>query len=347
VATILERRLKDGSKKFLVQVRRRGAKPQSQTFTRKTDATRWAKSMESAIDEGRAFPHSTARRTTLVDTIDRFLKGEGKRWPNDRRRYLERWSEALGHLTLAQVTRSEIVKERDRLAAEGMAPATVNRMLAYLSRVLSVAVTDYELIGANPMLRAKLKLEEPQHRVRFLSPVELAALREACAKSEQRDLALFVEAAMHTGARAGELAGLRWTDCDLETGVAVLNKTKSKKRRTIPLRGRLLDALRTKPRLCPLLFHSNGRANKDGEMVYGLIQYDNFFRAALAEAKITNLRFHDLRHHAASMLVQNGVGIYEVGNLLGHSSIEVTKRYAHLAPDAITQLGDRLAEVLR
>ena len=66
MATIIERRLNDGTKRFLVQVRRRGAKPQSQTFTRKTDATRWAKSLESAIDEGRAFPQSTARRTTAI-----------------------------------------------------------------------------------------------------------------------------------------------------------------------------------------------------------------------------------------------------------------------------------------
>lgn len=347
MATIIERTLQDGSKRYLVQVRKRGASLQTQTFSRRTDAVRWGKSIESAIDEGRQFPQSAARKNTLAEVIDRFLEGEGKRWPKDRQKYLKKWRKRLGHLTLAQLSRSEIVKERDKLASEGTGPATVNRMLAYLSKVLSVACADYELIGSNPMLRAKLKLAEPQHRVRFLSPEELGALREAAAKSEARDLAVFIELALCSGARAGELTGLRWCDVDLEEGVATLHVTKSKKRRAIPIRGRALEMLRTKARGSEFVLTSNGRERKDKPTVYGRLQYDKPFREAVKAAGIENFRAHDLRHTAASYLVQNDVPLFTVQALLGHATPTMTQKYAHLVSSQVALAGDKLAEALR
>jgi integrase len=347
VATIIERTLQDGSRRYLVQVRKRGAKLQTQTFARRTDAVRWGKSIESAIDEGRAFPQSSARKNTLAEVITRFLEGEGKRWPKDRRKYLEGWSDRLGHLTLAQLTRSEIIAARDKLVRDGTGPATVNRLLAYLSRVLSVAVQDYELLPANPMLRAKLKLAEPQHRVRFLSPVELAALREAAAKSETKDLAVFIEMALCSGARAGELVDLRWVDLDLEEGTATLHVTKSGKRRAIPLRGRALEMLRAKERTCEYVLTSNGKPRKDKPTIYGKLQYGKPFREAVKAAGIENFRAHDLRHTAASYLVQADVPLFTVQHLLGHASPTMTQKYAHLVSSQVATAGDKLAEALK
>jgi integrase len=347
MATIIERTLSDGTKKYLVQIRRRGAPLQSQTFSRKTDAKVWARSVESAIETGKAIPTNKARRTTLADLIERFLKAEGRSWPKDRQRYLERWKDSLGHLTLAALTRAEVIKERDRLVSEGAGPATVNRQLAYLSRVLSVAVTDYELMQSNPLLRSKLKLAEPQHRVRFLSASELAALREAAAKSETKDLALFVEMALCSGARAGELVNLRWVDLDLEVGTAVLHVTKSGKRRAIPIRGRALEMLRAKERTCEWVLTSNGKPRKDKPPIYGKLQYGKPFRDATKASGIENFRAHDLRHTAASYLVQADVPLFTVQALLGHATPTMTQKYAHLVADQVATAGDKLAEALR
>lgn len=345
MATIIERVRQDGSKSYTVQVRRRGSRPQTQTFTRRTDAKAWARSIESAIEECRATPGADARRTTLAQVINRFVEGAGRDWPKDRKAYLTRWSEALGHEFLSNITAANIGAERDRYVATGVSNATGNRYVAYLSKVLSVATKEWRLMQHNPC-RDLSKLKEGKGRVRYLSADELKRLRAALAGSDLRDLPLLVEAALHSGARAGELVNLRWAELDLETGSAVLGKTKNGERRTIPLRGKVLEALRAKPKIGQYVFVSNGKPRKDREPVYGRIQYGDEWRAVLAKAEIEDFRFHDLRHHAASTLVQKGVGIYEVGHLLGHKSIEVTKRYAHLSSDSVTKLGDKLAEAL-
>lgn len=347
MATIIERKLQDGTSRFLVQVRRRGAPLQSQTFARKTDAKAWARKVESDIEQGVAVAPSKSRRTLLSELVDRFLKAEGKSWPRDRQRYLQLWSDKIGHLTLASVTRAEIVRVRDEWRGEGVSPATINRRLAYLSKVLSVAVTDYELMTSNPMLRSRLKLEEPQHRVRFLDADELARLREAASKSETNDLTVFIELALGSGARAGELVNLRWADVDLEEGVAVLHQTKSGKRRAIPIRGRALAMLRSKARVCEFVLHSNGKPRKDMAPLFGRLQYDKPFREAVKAAGIENFRAHDLRHTAASYLVQADVPLYTVQALLGHATPTMSAKYAHLVPAQVATAGDKLAEALQ
>jgi integrase len=345
MATIIERKARDGTSRFLVQVRRRGAPLQTQTFTRRTDAKVWARQVESAIETGKAIPTSKARRTTLAEVIERFLAGPGKAWPRDRQKYLGRWKDKLGRSTLAALTRAEVIKARDEFAATGISNATCNRMVAYLSKALSTAQHDWALIDTNPC--QKVKLTEGRGRVRYLSEQELVALREAVAEqTDLPDLALLVEAALRTGARAGELTGLKWGDLDLEAGVALLSKTKNGERRLLPIRGKLLDALRTKPRVSPYVFTSPGRKGREGKVTFGRIQYDKDFRAAVKAAGIENFRFHDLRHTAASTLVQNGVGLYDVQHLLGHKSPTMTQRYAHLAPEAMQHIGDKLGALL-
>lgn len=335
MATFATRRLKDGTIRHTVQVRRRGARPLARTFTRLTDARVWARSVEADIEAGKSPVPTKARKVTLAELVEQFLRGPGKGWPSNRTSYLHRWVGQVGHLTLAGLTRGEIIAARDELWS-GRAPATVNRAVAYLSSVLSYAV-EREIIPENPC--RKLKLTEPRGRVRYLSDDELARLRGAVAAQETLpDLSLFVEAALRTGARAGELQGLRWEDIDFQRGVAILHETKNGERRLLPIRGALLEALRNKPRTCALVFTCPTGV--------GRIQYGNAWRAALKAVGIESFRFHDLRHHAASTLVQNGVDLYAVQHLLGHKSPTMTQRYAHLAPEAITDIGDKLGALL-
>jgi integrase len=348
MATICRRVSEDGVVVFVAQVRRKGARPQSKSFARKTDATAWARSIEAAIEEGRRPLGTKMLSTTVGSIIKRFKEeGEGKDWPNDRKAYLTEWQESIGFLTLADLGRSEIVAERDRLKAKGdLSPASINRRLAALSKVLTVTTREYEVMALNPMIGAGLKLKEPKGRTRYLSADELARLRDACAKSTLRDLSLFVEMALRTGARAGELIGLKWTDVDFGTGVALLVDTKNGSDRLTPVRGILLEALKVKPRYHDTVFNSNGRAYPGGRIVFGPVQYKKAYAAAVKAAGIVDFTFHDLRHTAASYLVQNGVDLYQVQNLLGHTSPAMTMRYAHLSPAAAVNTGDKLAGLL-
>ena len=183
-------------------------------------------------------------------------------------------------------------------------------------------------ISANGLKR----LPGERERVRYLDDDERARLLEACKARENRRGARYprlyalVLTAICTGARRGELMGLKWGDVDLEAGVARLGRTKNGDRRTLVLLPQVVEALK------PF-------ASKDaGRFVFGspATQYrnpaslDTAWRKALARAGIEDFRFHDLRHCTASSLVQAGVDLAVVADVLGHRKLDMTKRYAHL-----------------
>ena len=326
MATIIPRHLKDGTRRYLVQVRRRGAPVIAQTFGRLTDAKAWARKTESDIEAGKMPMASKSRSTTLGEAIDDYLKETD--WPQYRRAALLKWRAEIGHLMLSAVTREAIATARDSMG-EGVTPATKNRWVAYLSAFLTHLQRERRLIPEN--VCKGLRLKEPRGRVRWLSDDELTRLRKAL-KAKPK-VALLVEAALHTGARAGELLALKWQDMDLERGTARIVDSKNGESRLIPIRGALLEALKAKDR-------------KGDDRVFRL-NYAKPFKAACAEAGIEDFVFHDLRHHAASVLVQSGVDLFRVQKLLGHKSPAMTARYSHLRPEDTINTGDLLAEALK
>ncbi len=133
--------------------------------------------------------------------------------------------------------------------------------------------------------------------------------------------------ALSTGMRRGEILGLRWSDVDLERGIAVLNKTKNRDRRAaqiIPSVKTLLDA-----------HHDAKRPETDLVFAQPIeakpVAIDHWFRLALKEARIDDFRFHDLRHTAASYLAMSGATTPEIAAVLGHRTLQMVKRYAHLS----------------
>jgi integrase len=152
-----------------------------------------------------------------------------------------------------------------------------------------------------------------------------------------------VIAALNTGMRKGEALGLTWEQVDLKHGFILLDVTKSGERREIPINETLRDTLSGLPR------HITGSyvfwQGKDGRR-YGDVKKS--FRSAVRRAGIKDFRFHDLRHTFASQLVMAGADITTVKELLGHKSLAMTMRYAHLAPshkvDALNILDRKLTE---
>lgn len=334
MATIRERKRQDGSNTYHVQVRLKGHATQTETFKRKTDAKRWAQQTEVAIKEGRYFKTKEAQKHTVADLVDRYIaestaeKKDGK----NQARQLNEWKGRIGEYVLADVTPALILEHRDQLGSETTkrgtirGPASVNRKLAALSVAFTAAVKEWQWTESNPVLQVK-KRKEPRGRTRFLSDDERERLLTACKDSECKLLYPVVVFALSTGARKGEILNLEWSDVDWGRGIAVFQDTKNDEVRSVPLEGHLLAELQ-KLHQVPRIDTDLVFPRKDGKAP---IELRDHWAKAIDKAKIEDFRFHDLRHTAASYMLGEGVSLGQLAEILGHKTLQMVKRYAHLA----------------
>lgn len=323
-----------------VQIRATGQKPITRTFKSLTLAKQWARDTEARLARGEVVGNE-AHRHTLTEVIERFLQQR----PDLRRdavHGLNWWKEQHGHLRLSAITRPWLTEERDRLAAgtykrvkpdkkkatkSTVCIPTANRRLSYLRAALEEAV-QWGWLAVNPATGIT-RLAETRGRTRFLSDAERDQLLKACRDNgTDRTLYPFVACALYSGARAGELLGLRWSNLDLNTGTAVIHTSKTGEGRKLYFSGLALTALQEHAKVRPLqdtglIFASD----PSGRFPY---QYGDAFRAACKRAEISNFHFHDLRHSCASYLAQAGLTLQEIGSVLGHRVLQTTLRYAHL-----------------
>lgn len=324
----------DGKVTYRVRVRMKGYPIQTASFDRLTDARRWGQQTETAIREGRYFKTREAQRHTLAELIDRYLVDvlPQKRDTRNPARYLAWWRKQLGVYALSDLTPPLVAEYRDKLGAghpgdAPRSPATVVRYLAALSHCLSVAVKEYQWLDDSPM-RKVAKPAEPRGRVRFLSEQERAALLSACEAGTNPYLFPVVVLALSTGMRAGEIMALEWRDVDLARGWLTLRETKNGDMRGVPLAGRALELVkehaRTRHRVdTPLLF--------PGKTPGKPMDLRQPWEKALKQAGIEDFHFHDLRHSAASYLAMNGASLNEIAAVLGHKTLAMVQRYAHLS----------------
>jgi integrase len=256
--------------------------------------------------------------------IDRYLADVET--DRDCQRHLEWFKKYLGRRRLSNVTEADITELQTRLKKEGRKPGTVNRYIGSLSRVYSKAAGPWKWLDDSPMRRVD-KLKEPRGRVRYLSDDERERLLDACKADRDPLIYAFVVLALSTGARAGELQRLTWKDVDLKTGRGVLLDTKNGESRAIAIRGHALDQIKFLSKVrridLPWIFPS--------KVTSGPWEYRYPWDRAVAAAEIDDFRFHDLRHTAASYLAMNGATLPEIASVLGHKTLVMVKRYAHLS----------------
>ncbi|HAT8370924.1 site-specific integrase [Legionella pneumophila serogroup 1] len=348
MANIEERIGKDGQLRYRVKVRLKGFPTQQATFERKTDARRWAQQTEAAIREGRHFKTTEAKRRTLAEMIDRYIKEVIPHKPKNSKNtvlHLKWWQEELGQYSLADVSPALIAEKRDKLASgittrnRLRTPSTVVRYLAALSHAFTMAVKEWGWIEDSPMRRVT-KPKEPRGRVRFLSDDERSLLLNECKKSESQYLYIAVVLALSTGARKMELMGLRWKDIDLNRHIITLHETKNGERRILPLTGHALELINQLAKVrrlnCDLVF-PNHKFTKP-------IDLRTPFETAVKRAGITDFRWHDLRHSCASYLAMNNASLAEIAEILGHKTLQMVKRYAHLSDAHTSKVVARMNE---
>ncbi len=335
MAVIQERTNADGQTKYRVLIRLRGCPPQSATFKRKTDAQKWAQDTESAIRDGRFFKTIEAKKHTFGEMVDRYIRQILPMKPkmeSQQKSQLEWWKGKLGPYLLSDVTPAMIGECRDHLLHEityrgqKRTPATTNRYLAALSHCFTMALNEWGWVEINPVSRVK-KPREPRGRVRFLSEQERVSLLNACRESYLPALYPIVVLALSTGMRQGEILRLRWNDIDFDRGQLVIHESKNNERRVVPVASEayrvLMEFCKTKLGDSDFVFSAGAKS--------GLQAIRKGWDAAVSAAKLENFRFHDLRHSAASYLAMNGATLAEISEVLGHKTLAMVKRYAHLS----------------
>ena len=248
---------------------------------------------------------------------------KAKKFLTDRVRMLRR---TFDKRMLSQIGPREVAKYQVA-RAKNVSGATVNRDLAVLKNMFTKAI-EWGYAADNPVKRVKF-LRETGRRERFLTHEEADRLLKACSDW----LRPLVTVALHTGMRRGELLGLTWRDVDFLTSYLHLDPgdTKSGLGRKVPMNQTVRGTLE--------VLRANGPvrgldapvfAGPDGGGPVSTLRRD--FARATQEVGLEGFRFHDLRHSCASFLVQAGVPLNTVRDLLGHCSLAMTLRYAHLAP---------------
>lgn len=352
MATITK--IKGKKTRYRAQVRMRGHKPVSANFERLTDARQWAQGIESAIREGRYFSTAEAKRNTLGDLIDRYIADVLPHKPRSaasQKQQLEWWKAEAGEKTLADVTPAVISELRDKLIKEptrrpGMkpkprTPATVNRYLAALSHVFTLAVNDWMLVPENPVVKVR-KMKEPRGRVRFLSDAERDRLIDACRPNQGLHTALLL--ALTTGARRMEIWGLRWSQIDFQRSRITLEDTKNGERRVLTLAGPARDALNEWAKVRQIETDLVFPAWSEKRQGWVPRDFAGPFEKALADAGIKDFRWHDLRHTTASYLAMNGATLAEIAEVLGHKTLNMVKRYAHLTEGHTAKVVNRMVD---
>ncbi|MFC2164032.1 tyrosine-type recombinase/integrase [Acidobacteriota bacterium] len=251
--------------------------------------------------------------------IENYSKVNKRSWKDDQYR-LYRLIDFFGNICLREITPLEIEKFKSMKINEGRAKATVNTYLKILKRMFNIAI-DWGYAKDNPARCVKLYSEKDCLKERILSREEEERLLEAA--SEHLSPILIV--ALNTGMRRGEILNLKWSQVNFEKGEIRVVKTKSGSPRIVDMNSRLATVLLQ-------LRNVNGGSSsvfinpKTGEP---FTTVRRSFEAACKRADIQGLRFHDLRHTFASRLIEKGVDIIKVKELLGHSSVKVTERYTH------------------
>jgi integrase len=334
----------DGKIVYRVRVRRKGSATQTATFSKLSDAKKWAQVTEGAVLEGRLFQAPEAKKHTLSNLIDRYRREvlPHKRLSTipDQVRQLHWWQTHLGHYLLADVTPALIVEHRNILT-QSRANGTVNRYLAVLSHAFTMAVREWQWCEDNPVRKVS-KPKEPRGRIRFISEDERERLLESCKGSRNAYLYTIVVLALSTGARRGELLSLHWRDVDLKRGMLTFRETKNGKTRSVPLTGYALDVLTKHAkvrRLDTTLVFPNERGTKPASI-------REAWEHAVKRADIYNFRFHDLRHSYASYLAMNGASLLEIAELLGHKTLSMVKRYAHLCESHTRGVVQRMSQAI-
>ncbi|MBF9029543.1 tyrosine-type recombinase/integrase [Rhodobacterales bacterium HKCCE3408] len=246
----------------------------------------------------------------------------------------------LGPLAWSQLTPVALNAWLRRQMKLGLENTTINKHIDMLNRLLRTS-RDWEVIPDGVRAPRYLRrLPTGDYRQRFMSSEEIQRLLVACGEINHPFLQLFIRFLLLTGARKGEARTARWRDIDTGAAVWRVPRSKNDRSRRIMLSAAAMAVLeetrdRARSLELPVDPPSFVFTNPRTMTCYG--SFHIAYYKARDMAGLADVRIHDLRHTYASLLINNGVTLYEVQELLGHCSPAMTQRYAHLLPNRLHQ----------
>jgi integrase len=296
-------------------------------FTKKEAKQVEAMEKQKLLDEAKMTPQERAAKMTLQEAIDKVLE---ERWNNTKdssRSYGRGVSliKEIGNLPLESIDDGTIAKLVKKLEARKVTSATINRYFATLKTVLRHNKQPWDFI--------KLR-KERKGRIRVISPAEeqqAVNLLRNTAHGKRRhfysDVADLAEVLVDTGMRLSELLNLTYEDVSFETNLMSIWINKGDRPRSIPMTRRVRR-----------IMEERKKRGKTKPFQLKSYQAENAWRWVRKQMGLQNdaeFILHALRHTTASRLVNKGIDLYVVKEWLGHSTIQVTERYAHLSPSKL------------
>ncbi|WP_336976348.1 tyrosine-type recombinase/integrase [Brevundimonas nasdae] len=235
-----------------------------------------------------------------------------------------------GKIRLTDITSQAVGQWLNEKRNSGLAPASVEKLRVILGRSFALGASlDIPGTERNPA-RGIPRKPLNNARERFLTAEEAARLKAAVEKSQNSQLQHIVGLLLLTGVRLRELLDAEFKNVDIERRSWFIPTSKTGKSRHVPLSTAAIAIIEKLPRFkgCPWLV-----PNPDTKLPY--VSLKGTWKTAIKVAKLPGLRLHDLRHSAASFMVNSGVDLFTVGKVLGHANVASTARYSHLANDTL------------
>lgn len=304
----------------------------SWTAARDLRATRWKERLD-----GKVYGNLRKRRTTFREIANDAVADVEKRYerPSDDVARLKLLIEWFGDRPADLLTVGEIEKRFEMEAVDRKwKAATWNHHRSVMSLAYRLALkADPPKVAGNPVRDLQHKYEN-NNRVRFLSTAEEKALTNVIAQRYPEHLDEFYFARL-TGLRQGSMYGLTWTMVDLESGELHLPRTKNGSPLHVPLNSEaiaILEGRRTNGMGAVFISGATGKPLRGPK---------HWFTDAVREAHITDFRWHDLRHDYATRLRRAGVSLEDIADLLGHKSLSMSRRYAHVGKEQLRYAVDK------
>ena len=332
MATITTRKTKAGIATHRVSIRRVGHPPVTQTFRRLADAHAWADEVEKALAAGGWIGEAAPGDLAFAAALERYLMevSPGKAVLTRLREETAaiRLREFFAGQTLGGINTELVAQYRDR-RLRAVSPSTLQKELALLSHLYTVARAEWGLIAVNPVSDLR-RPAMARGRVRMLERAEIANLLSACRKSRNKKLAPYVLLMLSTAMRPSEAAGLTWAQVDLDRRILDLTVTKTEPRRvplTVPAVELLAEIM---PEDCTPSAHVFLPARPSLRLQRRPnLYFRKCYDTAVTAAGISDFTMHDLRHTAASYLLMAGVDLRTLAEILGHKTMSMVQRYTH------------------
>lgn len=313
------------------------------------DARRKVKELKAEIELG-ADPRAEEKARKAVITFDDFFKDHylpyvkprKRSWDRDEELYRLRIKAVFGNKRLNQVSRLQIQTFHSSLIAEGLAAATANHHIKLIRHMLNLSV-EWEMLEKNPASRIHMFAEDNKVE-RLMTNGQLTNLLEVLRTDSRRSVCLIALFLLATGCRLNEALSATWAQVDQQKRIWRIpaSNSKSKRMRPVPLNDtafEVINQLNTEGVYAHLFINSKTKAP------YTCVA--NVWHKLRAKAGMSGLRLHDLRHNAASNLINSGSSLFIVQQILGHSVPSVTQRYAHLSVKSLNDASDNASAIIK